>query len=127
TCHSYWDPQRRCNRHEILTAAEFVCSNAHVSTMPDYSDVSWVAKVIHMDAHELRKMEGVWEDVATVLKRLPPSWEDGEFTRELRDAVDKSLGVDSSAFERGQYRLIQWEGWLNLPKQKADRYCKVVV
>jgi len=127
TCHSYWDPQRRSNRHEILTASEFVCSNAHVSTMPDYSDVSWVAKVIHMDAHELRKMDGIWEDVGSTLKRLPPDWEDGQFTRELRDAVDKSLGVDSTAYTRGQYRLVQWEGWLNLPKQGRDRYCKVVI
>jgi hypothetical protein len=77
TCHSYWDPQRRSNRHEILTASEFVCSNAHVSTMPDYSDVSWVAKVVHMDAHELRKMDGLWEDVSTTLKRLPPDWRMG--------------------------------------------------
>jgi hypothetical protein len=127
TCHSYWDPQRRSNRHEILTASEFVCSNAHVSTMPDYSDVSWVAKVVHMDAHELRKMDGLWEDVSTTLKRLPPDWEDGEFTRELRDAVDKSTGVDSAAYTRGQYRMIQWEGWLNLPNQGRDRYCKVVL
>src|ERR1043165_254763 len=31
-CHSYWDPQRRYNRHEILTANEFTCATAHVST-----------------------------------------------------------------------------------------------
>lgn len=127
TCHSYWDPQRRANRHEILTAAEFVCSNSHVSTMPDYSDVSWVAKVMHMDAHELRKMDTIWEGVATTLERLPPEWEDGEYSRELRDAVDKSTGVDSTSFTRGQYRIVQWEGWLNLPGQDRDRYCKVIV
>lgn len=126
TCHSYWDPQRRCNRHEILTANEFVCANAHVSTMPDYSDVSWLAKVIYMDAHELRKMEKIWEDVPTTLKMLPPDWDDATITRELREAVDKSLGVDSTAYPKGQYRLIQYEGWLNLPGQDRDRYCKVV-
>lgn len=127
TCHSYWDPQRKCNRHEILTANEFVCANAHVSTMPDYSDVSWVAKVIFMDAHELRKMEGAWEDVGTTLKNLPPDWDDGTMSRELRDMVDKSLGVDSSAYQKGQYRIIQYEGWLNLPGQDKDRYCKVLI
>lgn len=127
TCHSYWDPQRRCNRHEILTANEFVCANAHVSTMPDYSDVSWVAKVIYMDAHELRKMDGQWEDVASTLKHMPPDWEDPTLTRELRDAVDKSLGVDSTEYQKGQYKIIQYEGWLNLPGQDRDRYCKVLV
>jgi hypothetical protein len=141
TCHSYWDPQRRYNRHEILTAEEFTCANAHVSTMPDYSDVSWVAKIIKMDAHELRKHQGAWEDVATVLKSLPPEWDDGEFGGELRAVVDKSVGIDSTAYTNKQYRIIQYEGWLNLPPSSApkldeetgepeeprDRYCKVMI
>jgi hypothetical protein len=138
TCHSYWDPQRRYNRHEILTANEFVCANAHVSTMPDYSDVSWVAKVIFMDGHELRKMAHGWEDVASTLKHLPPSWDESSITSELREAVDKNLGVDSTAYQKGQYRIIQYEGWLNLPPSTApaegteddeprDRYCKVII
>jgi hypothetical protein len=137
-CHSYWDPQHRCNRHEILSANEFVCANAHVSTMPDFSDVSWVAKVIYMDGHELRKMGGTWEDLDTTLKHLPPDWDDATITQELREQVDKSIGVDSSAYQKGQYRIIQYEGWLNLPPSTAtnaqgepnedrDRYCKVII
>lgn len=139
TCHSYWDPQRKYNRHEILTANEFVCANAHVSTMPDYSDTSWVAKVIFMDAHELRKMAKSWEDVATTLKHLPPDWDEGNIMSEMRAAVDKSTGIDSSAYQQGQYRVLQYEGWMNLPPSSApandtgeepeerDRYCKVII
>lgn len=127
TCHSYWDPIHRSNRHEILTANEFVCANAHVSTMPDYSDVSWVAKIVYMDAHELRKMSETWEDVEATLKNVAPDWDDANITRELRDAVDKSIGVDSTAYQKGQYRIIQYEGWMNLPGQTRDRYCKVIV
>jgi len=137
-CHSYWDPQHRCNRHEVLSANEFVCANAHVSTMPDFSDVSWVAKVIFMDAHEIRKMEGTWEDLDTTLKNLPPDWDDATLTQELREQVDKSIGVDSSAYQKGQYRIIQYEGWANLPPSTAmdaqgepaearDRYCKIII
>lgn len=137
-CHSYWDPQHRCNRHEILSGNEFVCANAHVSTMPDFSDVSWVAKVIYMDGHELRKMKGTWEDLDTTLKHMPPDWEDATITQELREMVDKSIGVDSSAYQKGQYRIIQFEGWTNLPPSSAvneqgepnedkDRYCKVII
>jgi hypothetical protein len=127
TCHSYWDPTHKSNRHEILTANEFVCANTHVSTMPDYSDVSWVAKLIYMDGHELRKMDGAWEDVASALKRMPPEWDDSEISQELRAEVDKSVGVDSSVFQKGQYRIIQYEGWLNLPGQERDRYCQVII
>lgn len=140
TCHSYWDPQRRYNRHEILTPNDFVCANAHVSTMPDYSDVSWVAKVIFMDGHEVRKMKRLWEDVETMLAHLPPDWDEGSITQEMREAVDKNLGVDSTAYQKGQYKIIQYEGWLNLPPSTAqpveegeepeeprDRYCKLLI
>lgn len=140
TVHSYWDPQRRYNRHEVLTATEFVSANAHVSTMPDYSDVSWVAKVVFMDPHELRKMSGAWEDVGTALKHLPPAWDEGSISAEVREAVDKTLGVDSTAYKASQYKIIQYEGWLNLPPSTAvptepgeepeeprDRYCKVLI
>lgn len=137
-CHSYWDPQHRCNRHEILSANEFVCANAHVSTMPDFSDVSWLAKIVFMDAHEIRKMAGTWEDLETTLKHMPPDWDDATITQELREMVDKSIGVDSSEYQKGQYRLIQYEGWVNLPPSTAknaqgepnedrDRYCKVII
>lgn len=138
TCHSYWDPQRRYNRHEVLTAEEFVCANAHVSTMPDYSDVSWVCKVMFMDGYELRKYDGHWEDVGDTLKSLPPAYDETEIGVVLRDAVDKTIGVDSSAYEKGQYKVLQYEGWLNLPpstqkgangeeNEPRDRYCKVIV
>lgn len=138
TCHSYWDPQRRYNRHEVLTAEEFVCANAHVSTMPDYSDVSWVCKVMFLDGYELRKFDGHWEDVGNVLKSLPPAYDETEIGTQLRDAVDKTIGIDSSAFEKGQYKVLQYEGWLNLPpttqkspngeeNEPRDRYCKVIL
>lgn len=127
TCHSYWDAQRKSNRHEILTANEFVCANAHVSVMPDYSDVPWVAKILRLDAHELRSMDKAWEEVATTLKGLPPQWAETEIGSELRDVVDKSIGIDSSAYKAGSYEIIQYEGWLNLPGQDRDRYCQVIL
>lgn len=138
TVHSYWDTQRRGNRHEVLTASEFCCSNSHVSTMPDYSDVSWMVKILFMDAHELRKMGGAWEYLDETLRSIPPPWDDPEIDQEVREAVDKSLGVDSTEFLKGQYRLLQYEGWLNLPPSTAknangedskprDRYCKAVI
>lgn len=138
TCHSYWDPQRRYNRHEVLTAEEFVCANAHVSTMPDYSDVSWVCKVMFLDGYELRKYDGHWEDVAETLQCLPPQYDETEIGTVLRDAVDKTIGVDSAAFQKGQYKVLQYEGWLNLPpttqkspsgeeNEPRDRYCKVII
>lgn len=127
TFHSWWDTERRCNRHQALTANEFVCANAHVSTMHDYSDVPWVARKHSMAAHEVRKKAKLWEDVETTLKRLPPDWEDQDTASPLREAVDRAQGVDQSAYQSGEYVIIQYEGWLNLPGQDRDRYCQVFI
>jgi hypothetical protein len=70
-------------------------------------------------------MSGAWEDVATVLKSLPPEWDDAEIMSELRAAVDKTIGVDSSAYGKGQYKILLYEGWLNLPGQDRDRFCQL--
>lgn len=125
--HSYWDPERQYNRHEVLTANEFVTANAHVSTMPDYSDVPWVAKLLFMSAPRMRKMDGAWEDVATTLKAVPPAWDESLASENLREAVDRGQGVDSTEYLKGEYELLQWEGWLNLPDQDRDRYCQAII
>jgi hypothetical protein len=124
--HSYWDPVRRCNNHEVLTAEDFGCAYAHVSTMPDYSDVPWRWKMLRLDASDLRKKAPYWEDVDTTISREPPGWASEQDTL-LADEVEKSVGLDKTSFLRGQYLLIQYEGWLNLPGQKKDRFCQVIV
>lgn len=140
TCHSFWDDERRCNRHEMLLTSDFVCANAHTSMMPDYSDVEWVAKLVRMSAHQLRKKskKGSWQDVDLVLKRETIAYGESDNENPLRDAVDKTMGVDQGSYKRGQYELIQFEGWLNLPPstakgpdgepaEEADRYCQVII
>jgi len=140
TCHSFWDDERRCNRHEMLLTSDFVCANSHSSMMPDYSDVEWVAKLVRMSAHQLRKKKkrSGWEDVDLVLKRQPIEYDESDADNPLREAVDKTMGVDQGSYQRGQYELVQFEGWLNLPpstetgpdgekRETADRYCQVII
>lgn len=127
TVRSYYDTDRKCNRHDVLTGNEFVCGGAHVSTMPDYSDVPFIAYILRLPAHDLRKKEEFWSNVPDVLKRIPAAEGDPELSSSLKQAVDRNLGVDRSEFTRGDYELIQYEGWLNLPNQDRDRYCQVIV
>ena len=47
TVHSYYDPERQQNRHEVLTPDEFVVPFTFTSTMPDYSDVPWRCKILN--------------------------------------------------------------------------------
>lgn len=123
---SYWDPVKRSNVHEVLTADDFGCAYQHVSTMPDLSDVPWRWKFMHMNAHDLRQRADVWEDVETVLDAIPPAWS-SEIESILGETVNRILGVDKTTYSRGQYTLIQYEGWLNLPGQTKDRFCRVIV
>jgi hypothetical protein len=123
---SYWDPVQRSNQHEVLTADDFGCAYTHVSTMPDLSDVPWRWKLLHKSASDLRSMAEGWEDVETVLERIPPAW-GSEIASILSETVDKIVGLDKTSYTRGEYVLVQYEGWLNLPGQKKDRFCRVIV
>lgn len=123
---SYWDPVRRSNQHEVLTADDFGCAYSHVSTMPDLSDVPWRWKLIHKSAADLRAMVGLWEDVDTVLDMIPPAW-GSEISSILSETIDKIVGVNKTSYTKGDYVLVQYEGWLNLPGQKKDRFCRLIV
>lgn len=127
TCHSYYDPSRMQNAHEMLTPDEFVTPFSHVTTMPDYSDLPHVAKVIYRYRHELEAMEDTWVDVDKVLERQPPSWEDqpgGTFRKATADA-QKIIITDSKS--SNAYKLIWYEGWLDLPDIEGQRFCQVIV
>ncbi len=123
---SYWDPVNRSNVHEVLTADDFGCAYQHVSTMPDLSDVPWRWKLMHMNAHDLRQRAKTWEDVEAVLDCTPPAY-GSEIESLMGETVNRVIGVDKTAYTKGQYCLVQWEGWLNLPGQEKDRFCRVIV
>jgi hypothetical protein len=139
TIHSYYSQPLRMNRHEMLTPDEFVTPYVYVSTMPDWSDVPWRAKILQMYPHDLELMKDTWENVDKLLEEREPSHED-EPEMKLGNAAADVLGqkkmesspgmqrpkkptVDGSA----PHKLICYEGWLDLPNQEKKRFCQVVV
>lgn len=128
TNHSYYDNAREQNAHEILTCDEFVTPYSHVTTMPDYSDLPYVCKIVHRYRHELEAMRDVWVDVDKVLERAAPSWEDdpvGAFGRSTAEAQRIEI-TDSK--RSNAYKLIWYEGWVSdLPGQDRSRFCQVIV
>lgn len=124
-CHSYYDAARRKNCHDVLTSDEFVVPHVHRTVEPDFSDCPWVAKVLYRYRHDLQKMRDEWYDVDAVIEKVTPSWDD-EPDAPLREEVNSENEIDSDD-QRAPYKLIHWEGWLELPDQVDDRYCKVIL
>jgi hypothetical protein len=126
TCHSYRDNVRRLNMHEILTCDEFVTPYSHVTTMPDYSDLPHVTKIVYRYKHELQQMREVWFDVDRVIKGDPPSWED-EPSSDLQKSISQEMGIEPSDSKRSNaYKLLWQEGWFELDGDE-QRFCQVIV
>ncbi len=127
SCHSYYDPRRRQNRHEILTTDQLVTPYTYVTTMPDYSDCPFIVKVMYRERHDLESMRGIWHGVDNVIAHAGPTWED-EPEALLRSAEAEVQGVETPTDEeRGSYKLLHYEGWMSLPGQVRQRYCQVII
>ncbi len=127
SCHSYYDPDLRTNCHEILTCDELVLPYVHVSTMPDYSDLPHLTKILRMSKHQLEKKIGIWYGVKEVIDGAAPSPED-EPESLLADAEMSIQGVEKPDIDGyGEFKLLQWEGWMGLPDQKRQKFIQAIV
>lgn len=127
-CHSTYDSVRRCNRHEMLTPEEFVMPAVRTQTMPDLSDVPWRARILHYYRHTIESMEGIWFDVEKVLAGESPSWDDDDDEERLSREAMRVAGKEPTDNEdSAPYRVIWYEGWLRLPKQERQRFCKAII
>lgn len=124
TVHSYYDTERRQNRHEVLTPDDFVVPFTYTSTMPDYSDVPWRARVVHLYRHQLQARQEDWHGVEKILSGNDPTFED-EPEHKLSEGVAEVQGQEVT--ETAPYKIIWYEGWLELPLQPTDRFCRVLV
>jgi hypothetical protein len=125
---SYWNPETEMNRHEVLTLDDLAVPYVYTSTMPDYSDVPHLSLVLYRYRHELEHSSEFDEDqVRKVLDENKPSLDD-EPSQPIHDDTAKDLGQDVDvAPKAAPYKLIAYDGWLMLPLQEKERYCKVVV
>lgn len=125
--HSYYDPVRRRNCHEILTCDEFVIPYIYTTTEPDYSDVPFKCKVLRRYRHELERYADIWLDVDKVLDRQPPSWDDSPEPR-MRNELASVQGEDiPDDIKNAPYKLIWYEGYYCLPGDDRERCIKTVI
>lgn len=126
TGHSYYDTSRRKNRHEVLTPDDFIVPYVHTTTEPDYSDCPWVAKWIRLHKHQMQKMREQWHDVDAVISSRKPSFDD-EPDAPLAEGQMEAHGNHPGEDQRAPYKLVHYEGWLELPNEPDERFCKVIM
>lgn len=127
TFHSYYDEVRKQNRHEMLTADEFVVPYAFSSTMPDYSDLPHMTKVMMQYRHDIEAMRDTWCDVDRILDGQKPAFDDDP-EQPIAASVRETMGQEEPDGEVEAPRKILWyEGWCDLPNQERQRYIKVIV
>lgn len=125
TCHSYYDTFRKQNRHEILTCDDFVVPYTFTATMPDWSDVPWRIKVQMMYAQQLEERRLAWEDADKLLEKKPDFETGGEMPMHEHIAKDEGQTPDEVSAS-APYKVLWWEGWLDLPNQDRRRWCRVM-
>jgi hypothetical protein len=127
TAHSYYDPFKKKNRHEILTTDEFVTPYVYCTTMPDYSDCPFVIRIRRYHRHQLEAQRGIWYGVDDVLDSAPPSWDD-EPEPVLREAEAQVQGEDIPESDpHTPYTILQYEGWVDLPGQERQRFVQAFI
>lgn len=127
TCHSYWDPTTRLNAHEFLNPDEFVTPYSYVTVRSDYGDLPWYARVVFKYEHEVEALRDTWYDVDKVLDGKAASWDDDPEQKMTRVMGELNRIHIPDADERAPYKFYWYEGFLKLPGQKGQRFCKVII
>lgn len=127
-CHSYYDPVNRKNVHDILTCDDYVTPYAHVSVEPDFSDVPWIARRFPYYKHRLKQMgrRAGWVNVDKVTSYDAPEYTNTQSETTLRDTVAEFMGEDPFGQKKGEYEIIQYEGWMELPGIEEELYCQLI-
>jgi hypothetical protein len=124
---SSYDPLTGLNRHEVLTPDDFLVPYTSVTTQPDYSDVPWTVRILRLYRHDLEARRDDWVDVDKLLGGEPPSFSD-EPNEPLAEHATESSEQEISEEQRVKpYKLLKYEGFLELPGENRLRYVQAIV
>lgn len=127
-CHSYYDPITRQNVDDVLTCDDYVVPYSHVSVNPDFSDVPWIARRFPYYKTRLKQMakRAGWVNIEKVTAYDAPEYTNGQVETTLRDTVAEFMGEDPFGQKKGEYEIVQYEGWMELPGVAEELYCQLI-
>lgn len=121
------DLKRGVNRHEALSADEFVVPYTYTSVMPDYSDCPYYFRIRNYYKHELEVMRDAWYEVDKVLDEEPPPWDSDPESPSLEAAAEAAGIAMPDDTGSSPYRVLQYEGWESLPGRDRDYWVQAFI
>jgi hypothetical protein len=129
--HSYYDPTRGRNCHDIMSCEEFIIPYVWVTTKVDLSDVPRKVRILRKYRHELEDLRDAdephaWANIDEVLSHDPPGWDLLE--TKVRDQGEKREGIVKPDVDpTAPYVFYQYHGFFRMPGEKRTRpVCAIV-
>ena len=124
-CHSYYDPVRRRNRHDILNCEEFVIPYVWRSDQVDLSDVPWKVRIVRKFKNELEELRDSgdgsgWAQVDQVLSKAPPAHDVLEAKNRELAAKHEGIGPPTND-PSAPYVFLEYHGWMRMPGDTRQR------
>jgi hypothetical protein len=124
--HTWYDESTGQKRFEALTPAQLFVPFNYTTVTSDFSDCPYIVELLHMYPHELEEKLSTWAGVEAVLKGKA-SWEDNSEV-DVEEEIARVEGMEKpDNDERAPHTLLAWEGWMLLPKQKKQRFMRIIV
>jgi len=121
-CHSYRDPIKNRNRHDILNCEELVIPFVGRTVETDMSDVPFKVRILRRYRNEVQQLgsTGEWEQTEKLLKKGPPPWDSTESP--VRDKAAESEGIRKpESSKKAPWVLYEYHGWYRMPGEDRER------
>lgn len=126
--HSWYDPVRRRNRHDVLTPDEYLLPYVFTSVEPDMSDMPYKIRLVEKYKGELELLRdsGEWSNVDKVLAQEAPDQSSDD--KPSREVGQKHEGIYPGERDpHAPFRFYDYHGTCRLPGQDRDRpICAIV-
>lgn len=128
TGESFYDTQRKHNRHVTLTPDEFYVPYTLVSVMPDWSDVPYRGRIYDYYRHEMEGFYGIWDsDQLDKVLNEDPAFDSDDPDQPLTRRMTRLMGTEEPADGPAPYRVLRHETWCKLPGQERQRFVRAEV
>ncbi len=128
-CHSYRDPIKNRNRHDILNCEELVVPFVWKSVEVDMSDVPYKIRILRKYKNELQEFAatGDWAHVDKLIANGPPPWDAVDTKVREKAAQGEGIRAPENSGKRSPWVLYEYHGWYRMPGADRERPVCVTV
>jgi hypothetical protein len=120
--HSYRDPVKNRNRHDVLNCEELFLPYVWTTVETDLSDVPYKGRHLRKYRNEIETLglSGEWAQTQKLIDKGPPAWDVIE--TKVRDKVAETEGIRApEQNKRAPYVLYEYHGFYRMPGEDRER------